>query len=169
MTITIHELSEAEDVRNLKPLVTEYFEVVMTGLAGFGISIPVSVPVDDMMQNLDLFVPPKGRAYLADVGGETKGMAFLKPLAGDKIELKRLYVTPDTRGTGLGRKLLHHTIEAARALGKREMLLDTITPLEAAIALYEREGFRRIAPYQGSEIARYEEVLPHAVFMAKSL
>ncbi len=169
MTYQVHELTDAEEVRALKPLVEEYFEIVMAGLAGFGILIPASAPVEDMMANLHLFVPPKGRAFVAKGAGGTKGMAFLKPLSEDQIELKRLYVTPDTRGTGLGRTLLHQTMDAARALGKTEMLLDTITPLKDAIRLYEREGFERIGPYDGSEIARYDEVLPHAVFMSKRL
>ncbi len=169
MTWTIREITVAEEVRDLKPLVTEYFEIVVAGLAGFGISIPPSVPVENMMNNLDLFVPPKGRAFVAEAESGTQGMAFLKPLAGDQIELKRLYVTPETRGSGLGRRLLHHSMDAARGLGMRELLLDTITPLKAAISLYEREGFQRIEAYDGSEIARYEEVLPHAVFMSITL
>ncbi len=75
----------------------------------------------------------------------------LRPLPGPGLcELKRLYLRPGARGTGLGRALTETAIAAARARGYTEMRLDTLPSLSAAVALYESLGFRAIADYNGS-------------------
>ncbi|MDJ0637728.1 MAG: GNAT family N-acetyltransferase [Paracoccaceae bacterium] len=169
MSADVRELTRADEVRALEPLVLEYFHVVTGALADLGVTVDPAEPVANMMANLDRFVPPAGRAYVAELDERLVGMAFLKPLNGEEMELKRLYVRPETRGTGLGRRLLRHTEKAARELGTTTLLLDTIRPLKPAISLYEVEGYRFIDAYPGSEISGYEQVLPHAVFMAKTL
>jgi ribosomal protein S18 acetylase RimI-like enzyme len=48
---------------------------------------------------------------------------------------------------GVGRALADRIIEDARTAGYRLMRLDTSRRQEEAMRLYERSGFRRIAPY----------------------
>ena len=62
-------------------------------------------------------------------------------------ELKRMYVRPAFRGRGLGQLLLHHLAEHARARGVELLRLETGVYQRDAIRLYERAGFRRIAPF----------------------
>ncbi len=66
---------------------------------------------------------------------------------GARFEIKHLWVRPGSRGTGLGRALLAELARRARALGARELVLDTNDALEAAGALYRRTGFIPVAPY----------------------
>jgi putative acetyltransferase len=61
--------------------------------------------------------------------------------------MKRLYVRPGARGTGLGRALIAAVLAEATRLGYREIKLDTLPQLEGAIAVYRDLGFQRIAPY----------------------
>jgi putative acetyltransferase len=61
--------------------------------------------------------------------------------------LKRLYVRPDERRTGLGLALAEAAIDEARRLGYRRILLDTTPGMEKAQALYERLGFVDTQPY----------------------
>jgi ribosomal protein S18 acetylase RimI-like enzyme len=62
-------------------------------------------------------------------------------------EVKRMYVRPAYRGLGLGERILGRLGDEARAHGLSVLRLETGVHQRAAIALYERVGFRRIAPF----------------------
>jgi ribosomal protein S18 acetylase RimI-like enzyme len=67
--------------------------------------------------------------------------------------MKRLYVCPDARGSGLGRGLVDALIEAAERIGYREMRLNTLPSMAEARGLYRNSGFEVIAPYYDTPIA----------------
>jgi ribosomal protein S18 acetylase RimI-like enzyme len=108
------------------------------------------------------YAKPGGRLYLALAGGSPAGCIALRHLDGERCEMKRLYVRPAFRALGLGRALAGRVIEDARALGHREMLLDTLKEMGGAQALYEKLGFADIPPY-------YENPLPGARYMRLAL
>lgn len=101
------------------------------------------------------YAPPKGELLLARHGrGAAIGCVGLRPLADDGIcEMKRLYVAPEGRGLGLGKALAEAIVREARRIGYREMRLDTLPSLVAAIALYQRMGFAAIPAYYDTPIA----------------
>jgi ribosomal protein S18 acetylase RimI-like enzyme len=100
---------------------------------------------------------PRGALLLARAGGEIAGCCALRPLDAVDVpnaaEMKRLYVRPAFRGTGLGRRLAQAALDAARQRGYSCVLLDTLSDMEAARALYEDLGFREIPPYYHNPIA----------------
>ena len=90
---------------------------------------------------------PKGDILVAEVGGNVLGCAMYYPFSEDVTEMKRVYVDPRARGSGAGRALVRTGITRARADGYTRMVIDTITPLHEAIALYESLGFSPCAPF----------------------
>lgn len=82
-----------------------------------------------------------------DGDGALIGSAAVKRLPDGSAELKRLYVRPVARGTGLGRALTTAAIERARELGYIVMRLDTLQKMEAARGIYASLGFVPSAPY----------------------
>jgi putative acetyltransferase len=92
--------------------------------------------------------PPAGAALLGLVDGAPAGVVALCPFQGRSCEMKRMFVRPEHRGGGLGRRLAEEIIAAAKKLGYAQMLLDTVRELETANALYESLGFRDVPPYR---------------------
>lgn len=89
----------------------------------------------------------EGELIAAVENGIVYGMAAYHKLSADRCEMKRLYVKPDCRGMKLGEKLIAEIVSRAKAAGYKEMVLDTITPLKAAVHLYEKACFKPCEPY----------------------
>jgi|GEM_PF-32836 len=95
--------------------------------------------------------------------GQPKAIASFKRTAGDYAEIKRLYVPKEYRGLKLASRLMDALEQTARQEGFREARLETGIHQQAAIALYEKRGYEKIAPF-GS----YNED-PLSVYMGKKL
>src|SRR5690606_1012278 len=108
------------------------------------------------------YAPPAGRLLLAWQGEEAVGCAALRSLEGDLCEMKRLYVTPQGRATGLGRALAIRICDEAREAGYRAIRLDTLPGMVAAQGLYRALGFRPIPAYTFNPV-------PGAIFMEREL
>ena len=95
------------------------------------------------------YSPPQGELLLArNADGVGTGCGGLRPLGIEGVaEMKRLYVAPAGRGTGVGRALAVALVETAQKLGYSEIRLDTLPSMRAAIGLYEQLGFVDIEPY----------------------
>jgi ribosomal protein S18 acetylase RimI-like enzyme len=93
------------------------------------------------------YAGPKGTLLLASVDGLNTGCGALRQIAPGVCEMKRLYVEPATRGSGLGRALAVRLIEAGSERGYKRMRLDTLPFMQSAIALYRSLGFQQIERY----------------------
>jgi putative acetyltransferase len=95
-----------------------------------------------------VYSPPNGCIILAKQNGKTVGCIALKPIEEGVCEMKRLFVRPEARGTGLGRKLVDEVIRFARKSDiYKTMKLDTLSKLKEAISLYRSYGFVETTPY----------------------
>jgi GNAT superfamily N-acetyltransferase len=128
-----------------------------------------SLHVDLSFQNFDEelqhftteYAAPRGAFILAREEGEYLACIGLREFSEEIGEIKRLYVTPAARGRGLGRVLVERIIAAAREIGYRSLLLDTLPFMKEAQALYSSLGFQpttayRFNPIEGSAFLRLD-------------
>jgi ribosomal protein S18 acetylase RimI-like enzyme len=121
--------------------------------------------IDLCFQNFDAelaslpgeYAAPQGILLLAMVDGAIAGCCAMRPLHkvdySDACEMKRLYVRQAFRRLGLGRQLTEAIVDAARVAGYHHLLLDTLSDMESARALYADLGFEAIPPYYHNPIA----------------
>lgn len=104
----------------------------------------------------------RGSMHLCYVDDEAVGIIALTDFDGKRGEMKRLYVKPQYRGKGIARKLSEIIIEDAKKIGYEGLLLDSLSDMKTAQALYYSLGFEEIPPY-------YENPIPGTVYMYKKL
>lgn len=93
-------------------------------------------------------IAPGHGAFLVAYREQTPvGCGAVRLLDPETAELKRMYVDPTLRGTGIGRRLVEALEAEARSLGASRLVLETGTRQHAALALYARCGFERIPLY----------------------
>jgi len=109
------------------------------------------------------YTAPEGELLVAiDEDENVLGMVAYHKHSDERCEMKRLYVSPECRGMELGDKLVSEIIKHARDAGFKEMVLDTIEPLQAAIHLYKKMGFEECKAY-------YNNPMDDVVYMKKIL
>lgn len=118
----------------------------------YAADLPVDLSPQGFSQELaslpGIYGPPGGELLLAKRGDHVLGCIALKPLEPPRVaEIKRLFVRPQARGTGIGKALVATVVATAQRLGYEEIKLDTRPAMEAAIALYGAAGFAPIPPY----------------------
>ena len=109
------------------------------------------------------YAAPEGAILLATVDDIAVGVVAVQPLDEERVcEMKRLYVSPEHRGCGIGRALGEAILDTARALDYDTMRLDTVASMAPARALYCSLGFHERSAY-------YHNPLDDVVYMERSL
>jgi len=99
--------------------------------------------------------PPAGLFLVATLHGEPAGCGALKFHPGAPAEIKRMWVAPEVRGLGLGRRLLAELETRAVAHGVRVLRLETNRALSEAIGLYRSAGYREAPAFNGEPYAHH--------------
>lgn len=151
----IIEVAKSQDIQIVRELFDEY-------AAAIGIDLTFQNFEQELIQIAEMYMPPKGALFLAKQEGVPAGCVGLRKMDDRRCEMKRLYVRPPFRGKGFGKKLCHGVILKGKRLGYSEMLLDTLSTMAGAQALYRAHGFKETAPY-------YHNPLPGAQYMLLKL
>ena len=125
---------------------------------------------DLSFQNLDAelkdlaekYLPPEGRLLCAEIDGEIIGCVAYHKHNSERCEIKRLFFREGYRNFHAGKKLVEEILKFAKADGYKEIVLDTIKPLESAINLYKKFGFVETEPY-------YNNPMNDVIYMKKIL
>ncbi|MBP7626110.1 MAG: carbonate dehydratase [Zoogloea sp.] len=102
---------------------------------------------DEMASLPGAYAAPAGRLFFAEFEGRPAGCVGIRPSSDGVCEMKRLYVEPEMRGNGIGRQLALAAIKAAKALGYRKVMMDTLPAMRIAVKLYRELGFKEAPAY----------------------
>jgi DNA-binding MarR family transcriptional regulator/GNAT superfamily N-acetyltransferase len=119
-------------------------------------------PATSSLPHAGEMAPPTGLFLIARLRGEPVGCGGLIVHGTAPAEIKRMWVAPEVRGLGLGRRLLAELERLAHESGARATRLDTNRNLTEAISLYRSSGYDEIPDFNGEPYAHhwFEKRLP---------
>ncbi|WBQ05794.1 bifunctional helix-turn-helix transcriptional regulator/GNAT family N-acetyltransferase [Kribbella sp. CA-293567] len=115
---------------------------------GFDHARSISAGVDELS-------PPSGLLLVASLHSEPVGCGALKLATDGPAEIKRMWVSSDVRGLGLGRRLLAELEKQAEANGSPVLRLETNRNLTEAIALYRAAGYAEVPAFNDEPYAHH--------------
>jgi DNA-binding MarR family transcriptional regulator/GNAT superfamily N-acetyltransferase len=115
---------------------------------GFDPALSISATLEDLAE-------PAGLLLVARLHGEPIGCGALK-LRGDvPFYIKRMWVAPDARGLGVGRRILRELEDHARRRGAQVVHLETNKALREAASLYRSAGYVEVEPFNDEPYAHH--------------
>jgi putative acetyltransferase len=124
---------------------------VMPEFGAEGPGFAINDPEVDWMSRA--YAGPRAAYFVVERDGRVLGGGGIAPLAGGDervCELRKMYFLPEVRGLGLGEALLRRCLATARGFGYRTCYLETLGGMDAAVALYGKLGFERLAEPMGA-------------------
>jgi DNA-binding MarR family transcriptional regulator/GNAT superfamily N-acetyltransferase len=115
---------------------------------GFDADVTASVAAEDLME-------PAGLLLIARLAGDPIGCGAVKFHRDGIAEFKRIWVSPRSRGLGVGRRLLSELEAHAARRGATRVRLDTNRRLTSAIALYRASGYVEIPAFNQEPYAHH--------------
>lgn len=147
MTIQLQIISSGED-----PAIEHVRQFFRNYAAWLGVDLSYQNFDQEMASLPGAYSAPLGRLFFAQVEGRPAGCVGIRPLSDGMCEMKRLYVAPEERGRGIGTRLALAAIRAARELGYRRIMLDTLPSMRMAVKLYRELGFQEAPAYYHSPV-----------------
>jgi GNAT superfamily N-acetyltransferase len=154
--VGVRQATSGDDIARAHALFLEYAQWLKVDLCFQGFA-------DELKTLPGAYAAPRGRLLLAGAGDDAFACIALRPLGMAGVaEVKRLYVRPERRGQRWAYRLAENVIAEARAIGYRELRLDTLEWMAPARALYASLGFCECAAY-------YDNPLAGVVYMSLEL
>ena len=155
MSLLINFAESQSDYDTARQLFLEYADTLGFSLCFQGF--------EEELENLrSKYALPNGCILLAWDDLDCVGCVCLRPFSDTVSEMKRLYIKPAYRGTGLGRLLTERILKFAIKSNYTKIMLDTLSSMESAQGLYRSLGFAETKPY-------YHNPHPNVVFFEKIL
>jgi len=137
MSITIREIQPEDNAAMAV--------IIKTSLEEFGLNIPGTAYFDESTNHLyESFRVAGSKYFVATADGKILGGAGVYPSEGlpaDTVELVKMYLAPEHRGKGLGKMLMRRCMALAGELGYKNIYLESMPELAAAVSAYQKLGF----------------------------
>jgi len=133
------------------PAMAAVIRTVMPEFGAVGDGFAINDPEVDWLSRA--YAEPRCAYFVIERDGRVLGGAGVAPLTDgdpDVCELRKMYFLPEARGAGAGAAMMTTCLDAARRIGFKRCYLETLSGMDAAMRLYERSGFRRIAGPMGA-------------------
>ena len=129
-----------DQLDNIRMLFTEYVQML-------GVDLSFQKYDEEFARLPGKYSTPDGMLLIAHYNEKPAGCMAYRRFDSTACEMKRLYVRPEFRGKKIGVSLVEQCLAAAKAVGYKRMLLDTLETLDKSVAIYRRQGFRETLPY----------------------
>lgn len=128
--------------------------IIRSALEEFGANHPGTVYYDATTDALyELFREPGSGYFVALIDDKVVGGGGIFPTEGlpeGTCELVKMYLSPEARGTGLGKKLIETSLAFAKQTGYKNVYLETMPELKQALKVYARFGFNYLSAPMGN-------------------
>lgn len=128
--------------------------IIRSALKEFGANHPGTVYYDATTDALyELFREQGSGYFVALIDGRIVGGGGIFPTEGlpeGTCELVKMYLSPEARGTGLGKKLIETSLAFAQETGYKNVYLETMPELKQALKVYARFGFDYLSAPMGN-------------------
>jgi GNAT superfamily N-acetyltransferase len=174
MSIQIEHCQSLPPRDDLNSILRQYYDLIVLRMHAMGLEIDPSAPISalaEFWEQADQYLPPNGCLILArSSDGRVVGCGMMKRFDKDTGELKRLFVAPEARGTGTGKALIEAREAAARSMGLKRLIADTLTPNVEMRNLYPKLGFVELTePLETTTYVDQYMLRQHMHFFAKDL
>lgn len=158
----------------LNSILKEYYALIVVRMQAMGFEIDPAAPESAMAEfwaNTDDYLPPNGCLVVArNRTRDIIGCGMLKRFDSRTGELKRVFVIEGARGTGAGRALIMAREQAARDMGLKRLIADTLTPNVEMRSLYPKLGFVELEePIETTTYLDQPMLRPHLHYFEKEL
>jgi putative acetyltransferase len=143
--VSVRPIESRDDAR-----MAEIIRTVMPEFGASGAGFAINDPEVDWMSRS--YAQPRSAYWVVERDGVVEGGGGVAPLEGgdaDTCELRKMYFLSSLRGLGAGAEVMRLSLDAARKFGFKRCYLETLGGMDAAMRLYERTGFQRIAKPMG--------------------
>jgi putative acetyltransferase len=124
----------------------DVFRIVKDVLSEYGLAANPDETDADLRDIRQSYIAAGGAFRILESGGRIAGSYGLHATTPASCELRKMYLLPGLRGRGLGRKMMDDALLVAKAMGFKEMTLETNSRLKEAITLYKSYGFSQFTP-----------------------
>jgi putative acetyltransferase len=131
-------------------------DVIRKVFREFKIDMPGTVYTDPTTDSLyELFKDPNSNYWIAEEDDIILGGCGIYPTQGlpeGCAELVKFYLAAESRGIGVGRKLMEVSIDWAKQVGYKQLYLESFPELNKAVSMYEKAGFKKLDKPLGSSV-----------------